>query len=69
MTLFREVTEGALAAVAVTGRTSFSWFGVRAGDLPSQTESAMTLPVAPVPTSNGLIGTGTSLCGLARLSL
>ena len=42
MTLYREVTEGALAAVAVTGRTSFSWFGVRAGDLPPQTESAMS---------------------------
>jgi hypothetical protein len=36
------VTEGALAAVAVTGRTSFSWFGVRAADLPPQTESAMS---------------------------
>jgi hypothetical protein len=42
MTSYRQVAEGALGAVAIRGRTSFSWFGVPAGDLPAHTESAMS---------------------------
>lgn len=42
MTQYRDVMTGVLSAVALHDRTSFSWFGVREGGLPPETEAAMT---------------------------
>jgi hypothetical protein len=42
MSVHRRITQGALAAVAIEGRTMFTWFGLREDGLPAATETAMS---------------------------
>ena len=43
---YQELVAGAVAATAVHSRTSYSWFGYRAGELPARTARAITREAA-----------------------